>query len=324
MSNHGSATGSGGKIKYPASFYNYSAKLDLIKINKPILQLWITNEITSLLGFEDEIVTNTVINLFGLSTTDDGTSGSDHNSMSNQQLNEMVDPKQAHVVLSGFFNEDVALQFCVTLWDYMIDASQQPTGIPRQIIEAKKRQLQQEKEQQQQSAVNVSKPQPESDDHRHSKNIQNQPRKRRNRWDNNEVPAGEIRPDHEHQQQQRSEHNIIPPEVFPSSESPIRVVDTRPTRDEYGRNRKQERDYSKDDRDSVVKGSDSKYSSDRRHRRKYDDDDHNESRRDYYDDDRRHRRRMDDHDRPSSDRRHHDRYDDDYYHDKQQKRKRHY
>ncbi len=323
MPNHGSV--SGGKIKYPASFYNYSAKLDLTKINKPILQLWITNEITSLLGFEDEIVTNTVINLFGLSTTDDGTSNADHNLMSSQQLNEMVDPKQAHVVLSGFFNEDAALQFCVTLWDYMIDASQQATGIPRQIIEAKKLQLQQEKEQQQQSTVNVSQQlQHRSDDHLSSKNNQNQPRQRRNRWDNNEVPAGDIRPNHEHQLQQPNERNIVPPEVFPSNDKPTRGIDRKPTRDEYGRNRKQERDHSKDNRDTVVKENDSKYSSDRRHRREYDDDDHNESRRDRYDDDRRHRRRKDDHDRPSSDRRHRDRYDDDYYHDKQQKRKRHY
>lgn len=323
MPNHAST--SGGKIKYPASFYNYSAKLDLIKINKPILQLWITNEITSLLGFEDDIVTNTVINLFGLSTTDDGTSNADHSFMSSQQLNEMVDPKQAHVVLSGFFNEDAALQFCVTLWDYMIDASQQPTGIPRQIIEAKKRQLQQEKEQQQQSAANVSQPQPDSDDHLSSKNNQNQPRKRRNRWDNNEMPAGDIRPNHVHQLQQSNERNVVPPEIFPSNDKPTWGIDRKPTRDEYGRNRKQEREFSKDDRDATVQENRNKYSSDRRHRREYDDvDDNNESRRDHCDDDRRHHRRKDDHDRPSSDRRNRDRYDDDYYHDHQQKRKRHY
>jgi PWI domain len=323
MASYGSA-GSNGKIKYPPSFYNYSSKLNLKRINKPILQLWITNEITSLLGFEDEIVTNTVINLFGLSTLDNVASNADdNNNISSQQMNEMIDPKQAHVVLSGFFNDDVAFQFCIKLWDYMIDASQQATGIPRQIIEAKKLQLQQEKEQQALATTSASQPQHQLGKHTSSQNSeQHQPRKRRNRWDNNDMPAADNHHIREHHERPNM-HHVVPPDELPSHDSNTNNT-TIASRDEYGRIRKLERERSRDDRYAAVKEKEIKHSSDHPRRRFHDDVDdvdYNCRR----DDERHHSRRSSHHDRSSLDQRKYDRHDDDYYNDKHHhKRKRQY
>ena len=305
---------SSGKIKYPSSFYNYSNKLDLIKINKPILQLWITNEITSLLGFDDEIVTNTVINLFGLSTNDDGTSNADNSTLSSQQLNETIDPKQAHVVLSGFFNEDVAFQFCIKLWDYMIDASQQSTGIPRQIIEAKKRQLQQEKQLQSlASTTNASPLKQQPEKLLTSKSSQQQPKQRRNRWDNNDM-AEAVNNHYVQDQQSPNIHNIVPSDTRSSNDNYNRNNNTAAFRDEYGRSRNHERERPRDD---TI------YSPDRP-RRRYDDDVDDIDYRSRRDEERHRSRRRNHIDRSSSDRRDRDRHDDDYYHDNQHKRKRHY
>ena len=304
---------SSGKIKYPSSFYNYSNKLDLIKINKPILQLWITNEITSLLGFDDEIVTNTVINLFGLSTNDDGTSNADNSTLSSQQLNETIDPKQAHVVLSGFFNEDVAFQFCIKLWEYMIDASQKPTGIPRQIIEAKKRQLQQEKQLQSLASTNASPLKQQPEKRLTSKSSQQQPKQRRNRWDNNDM-AEAVNNHYVQDQQSPNIHNIVPSDTRSYNDNDNRNNNTAAFRDEYGRSRNHERERPRDD---TI------YSPDR-HRRRYDDDVDDIDYRSRRDEERHRSRRRNHIDRSSSDRRDRDRHDDDYYHDNQHKRKRHY
>lgn len=313
---------SNGKIKYPASFYNYSSKLNLAKINKPILQLWITNEITSLLGFEDEIVTNTAINLFGLSNTDDNASNTDDRNFSSQQLNEMIDPKQAHVVLSGFLNDEVAFQFCIKLWENMIDASQQPTGIPRQIIEAKKRQLEKERQQQQALAATTKSTSQQpllQQPKKHVSSHQNDhpPRKRRNRWDNNnDAPVVNNHLAHEHQQRPNL-RNVIPPDDDKDY--------TNTYRDEYGRRRKHERE--RDDYTSNVRDNDMRYSRDHP-RRRWDDDVDTVEYRSHRDEDGSHhnnRRKSRYDDRSSSDRRHHDRHDHDYYNDKEQpKRRRQY
>lgn len=49
------------KTKFPR---NFGASVSLEKVNKPVLIQWIEQKITSILGFEDEIVSSTAINLF--------------------------------------------------------------------------------------------------------------------------------------------------------------------------------------------------------------------------------------------------------------------
>jgi PWI domain len=118
--------------KFPAMFYN-TTTIDPSKVNQAILNVWIDREITALLGFEDEIVSNTATNLFGLTDAPSNEGGG--------PSSESFDPRNAHIVLSGFLGEEASLKFCTQLLELLVDASQQPLGIPRQLIEEKKRQL---------------------------------------------------------------------------------------------------------------------------------------------------------------------------------------
>lgn len=159
--------------KFPSIFYNTTA-IDPSKVNQAILNVWIDREITSLLGFEDEIVSNTATNLFGLTETPSNGEGSP---------GESFDPRNAHIVLSGFLGEAASLKFCTNLLELLLDASQQPMGIPRQLIEEKKRQLMASSAT---STVTPVVPPACSDSSQGPHNH----RKRPNRWDNNGENSG--------------------------------------------------------------------------------------------------------------------------------------
>ena len=49
------------KTKFPR---NFGTSVSLEKVNKPVLTQWIEQKVTSILGFDDEIVASTAINLF--------------------------------------------------------------------------------------------------------------------------------------------------------------------------------------------------------------------------------------------------------------------
>ena len=68
------------KTKFPRSF---GKSVSLEKVNKSVLEQWIEQKVTSILGFEDEIVSSTAINLFLPSDNSD------------------PDPKKAQLDLAG-------------------------------------------------------------------------------------------------------------------------------------------------------------------------------------------------------------------------------
>ncbi len=70
------------KTKFPRSF---AKSVSLEKVNKPVLTQWIEQKVTLILGFEDEIVSSTAINLFLPSD------------------NSSPDPKKAQLDLTGKF-----------------------------------------------------------------------------------------------------------------------------------------------------------------------------------------------------------------------------
>jgi serine/arginine repetitive matrix protein 1 len=51
--------------------------------------------------------------------------------------------KEIQIQLTGFLNKDTA-PFCKELWDLMLSAQDSPMGVPRELLEAKKAELQQE------------------------------------------------------------------------------------------------------------------------------------------------------------------------------------
>merc|ERR1712060_846405 len=88
---------------------------------------WITQRITELLGFEDDIVIDFCI----------------------AQLSEPpekgLDPKLLQVNLTGFM-ERKAAPFVSELWTHLLSAQESPVGVPQEFIDKKKDDLRAKKE----------------------------------------------------------------------------------------------------------------------------------------------------------------------------------
>lgn len=87
---------------------------------------WIENRITELIGVEDEILSNLVLNML---------------------TEEKVDPKEMHINLTGFLEQNTAA-FMVELWNLLESASRNIGGIPSEFVKESKKALEKEKEQQ--------------------------------------------------------------------------------------------------------------------------------------------------------------------------------
>jgi hypothetical protein len=98
-------------------------KITTGKVKLPVMNSWISQRITDLLGFEDDIVINLVINFL---------EASDH-----------PDPKQLQLDLTGFLEKQAAL-FVEELWTLLVDAQGNAHGVPSVFIEKKKEQQQQQ------------------------------------------------------------------------------------------------------------------------------------------------------------------------------------
>jgi len=107
------------KTKFPR---NFRTPVSLEKVNKPVLTQWIEQKVTSILGFEDEIVSSTAINLFLPSD------------------NASPDPKKAQLDLAGFLG-DQAVTFSAELWKLMLEAQASTSGIPLTLLEQKKKEM---------------------------------------------------------------------------------------------------------------------------------------------------------------------------------------
>lgn len=124
--------------KFPPEF---DKKVDIEKVNIDLMKRWIANKITTILGDEDDIVVETCYNLVEQSQF-----------VRRRSLRLLasvvltfVQPKikEIQIQLTGFLGKDTA-PFCKELWDLMLSAQDSPMGVPRELLEAKKAELQQE------------------------------------------------------------------------------------------------------------------------------------------------------------------------------------
>ncbi|XP_014558452.1 hypothetical protein COCVIDRAFT_94456 [Bipolaris victoriae FI3] len=106
--------------KFPPEF---DKKVDIEKVNIDLMKRWIANKITTILGDEDDIVVETCYNLV--------------------EQSQFPKIKEIQIQLTGFLGKDTA-PFCKELWDLMLSAQDSPMGVPRELLEAKKAELQQE------------------------------------------------------------------------------------------------------------------------------------------------------------------------------------
>mmetsp|Transcript_41362 Transcript_41362/g.95835 ORF Transcript_41362/g.95835 Transcript_41362/m.95835 type:complete len:192 (+) Transcript_41362:77-652(+) len=111
------------KARFPAHF---SQKVNMSKVSMDVMKPWITQRITELLGFEDEIVVDYCIT-----------------QLTEAQTN--LDPKLLQVNMTGFM-ERKAAPFCNELWRHLLSAQESPVGVPRDFIDKKKDDLRQKRE----------------------------------------------------------------------------------------------------------------------------------------------------------------------------------
>ncbi|KAG5182576.1 PWI domain-containing protein, partial [Tribonema minus] len=98
-------------------------KVDMKKVNLPVMSKWITGKITQLLGYEDDIVIGTAINFLEASAD-----------------SARLDPRKLQLQLTGFL-EKATRPFMEELWALLADAQACPGGIPAAFLEQKKEEM---------------------------------------------------------------------------------------------------------------------------------------------------------------------------------------
>nr|POE69010.1 serine/arginine repetitive matrix protein 1 [Quercus suber] len=102
--------------KFPPEF---EQKVDMTKVKFEVLKSWVADELTRIMKYEDEIVTEMVFD-----------------SLNVQEPNI----KLLQINLGGFLDKDAG-PFCHKLWQMCLSAQQNNLGIPQELLEAKKAEL---------------------------------------------------------------------------------------------------------------------------------------------------------------------------------------
>ncbi|KAF3390423.1 Serine/arginine repetitive matrix protein 1 [Penicillium rolfsii] len=109
------------KTKFPPEF---NQKVDMTKLNIEVMKKWINKRISEILGNEDDVVIELCSNLL--------------------EGSRYPDIKALQIQLTGFLDKDTP-KFCKELWTLCLSGQENPQGIPKEILEAKKLELMQEK-----------------------------------------------------------------------------------------------------------------------------------------------------------------------------------
>ncbi|KAM7215449.1 PWI domain containing protein [Rhypophila decipiens] len=109
--------------KFPLEF---NQKVDLKKVHLQVVKAWITKRVTEILNNDDDVVIELIFNLLDPDEA------------------RYPDIKGLQIQLTGFLDKDTA-PFCKELWNLLLSAQASPTGVPKELIEAKKNELKQEK-----------------------------------------------------------------------------------------------------------------------------------------------------------------------------------
>ncbi|KAI8979145.1 PWI domain-containing protein [Mycotypha africana] len=108
-------------MSFPPEF---EQKVNMKKVNLDVIRPWISNRITELLGFEDEVVVDYASSLLE---------------------EEDLDPKRMQINLTGFLESKTKI-FIKELWNLLLSAQNSVGGIPAEFIEQKKEELRKQQE----------------------------------------------------------------------------------------------------------------------------------------------------------------------------------
>ncbi|KAJ5377282.1 uncharacterized protein N7496_004691 [Penicillium cataractarum] len=109
------------KTKFPPEF---NQKVDMTKVNIEVMKKWIAKRISDILGNEDDVVIELCFNLL--------------------EGSRYPDIKALQIQLTGFLDKDTP-KFCKELWSLCLSGQENPQGVPKELLEAKKLELMQEK-----------------------------------------------------------------------------------------------------------------------------------------------------------------------------------
>ncbi|KAJ5714836.1 uncharacterized protein N7483_012017 [Penicillium malachiteum] len=109
------------QTKFPPEF---SRKVDMTKVNIEVMKKWIAGRISEILGNEDDVVIELCFNLL---------EGARYPNI-----------KALQIQLTGFLDKDTS-NFCKELWSLCLSGQENPQGVPKELLEAKKLELIQEK-----------------------------------------------------------------------------------------------------------------------------------------------------------------------------------
>lgn len=95
-------------------------KINIKKVNVDVISKWITQKVIEVLGFEDEIVINLIINML---------------------QGDVIDGRKMQLGVTGFLEKKTP-SFMEELWTLLVDAqNNQPSGIPSIFINCKKEEI---------------------------------------------------------------------------------------------------------------------------------------------------------------------------------------
>ncbi|KAJ1944107.1 hypothetical protein FBU59_002697, partial [Linderina macrospora] len=100
-------------------------KVDMAKVNMEVIKPWIATTVNELLGVEDEVLLDYIVNLLSESNT--------------------PDPKSIQVNLTGFL-ESKTQGFMQDLWTLLLEAQDCQGGIPESLVKKKMDQMQKKRE----------------------------------------------------------------------------------------------------------------------------------------------------------------------------------
>ncbi|KAH8833981.1 PWI domain-containing protein [Flagelloscypha sp. PMI_526] len=106
-------------MKFPPEF---DQKVDMRKVNLPVIRPWIAKKIVAICGFEDEIVIEYA------------------NSLLEDESQKSPDPRKIQIYLTNFLTKD-APAFVLDLWKLLLEAQADVTGVPRTFVEEKKEEM---------------------------------------------------------------------------------------------------------------------------------------------------------------------------------------
>jgi len=98
----------------------FETKVDTKKIQLDVIKPWISEKITQLLGFEDEVLIGFIFGLL--------------------EEKQFPDPKTMQINITGFLDTDAA-DFMKQLWKLLISAQENIGGIPQEFLEKKKEEI---------------------------------------------------------------------------------------------------------------------------------------------------------------------------------------